>query len=60
MLGSFITCTVRQNYQVKEDQMGRVCSTDGEGKFYRVLAETPEGKRSLRIHMRIILKWILE
>jgi hypothetical protein len=34
--------------QVKEDEMGRACSTNGEKRnAYRILAGKPEGKRPL-------------
>jgi hypothetical protein len=47
---SFITCTLRlvynQNDQVKEDEMGRTCSTHGDKRnAYRVVVRKPEGKR---------------
>jgi hypothetical protein len=33
---------------VKEDEMGRACSTNGEKRnAYRILVENPEGKRPL-------------
>jgi hypothetical protein len=32
---------------VKEDEMGRVFSTNGEKNAYRILVAKPEGKRSL-------------
>jgi hypothetical protein len=36
------------NYQVNEDEMGRVCSTNWEkGNAYRILVGKPEGKRPL-------------
>jgi hypothetical protein len=37
-----------QVYQVKEDEMGRACSTN-EGKLnaYKILVENPEGTRPL-------------
>jgi hypothetical protein len=35
------------NYQVKEDEMGRACSTNGEKTAYRILVGKPEGKRPL-------------
>jgi hypothetical protein len=42
---SFITCNF---LQVKEDEMGWVCSTTGEKKnAYRILVGNPEGKRPL-------------
>jgi hypothetical protein len=35
-------------YQVKEDEMGRACSTNGEKRnAYRILVGQPEGKRPL-------------
>jgi hypothetical protein len=48
---SFITCTFAKynyNYQVKEDEMGGACSTNGEkSNAYRILVGKPEGKRPL-------------
>jgi hypothetical protein len=39
----------KQNDQVKEDQMCRVCNTNGEKRnAYRILVRKPEGKRPLR------------
>jgi hypothetical protein len=36
------------NDQVKEDEMGRACSTNGEKRnAYRILVGNPEGKRPL-------------
>jgi hypothetical protein len=36
------------NFQVKEDEMGRACSTNGEKRnAYRILVGKPEGKRPL-------------
>jgi hypothetical protein len=45
-----------QNNQVEEDEMGGVCSTNGE-KFnaYRLLVGKPEGKRPLRRSRR---RWV--
>jgi hypothetical protein len=41
------------NYEVKEDGMGRACSTSGEKKnSYRILVGKPEGKRPLGIPRR--------
>jgi hypothetical protein len=41
---------------VKEDEMGRECSTNGEKRnTYRILGEKPEGKRPLRRHRR---RWV--
>jgi hypothetical protein len=35
-----------QNDQVKEDEMGRACSTNGEKRnAYKILVGNPEGKR---------------
>jgi hypothetical protein len=40
---------------VKEDEMGRACSTNGEKRnAYRILVGKPEGKRSLK---RLIHWW---
>jgi hypothetical protein len=37
------------NGQVKEDEMGEACSTNGEKRnAYRILVGKPEGKRPLR------------
>jgi hypothetical protein len=34
--------------KVKDDEMGRACSTNGENRnAYRILVEKPEGKRPL-------------
>jgi hypothetical protein len=42
---SFITCTL---LQVKEDEMGGACSTNGEKRnVYRILVGKPEGNRPL-------------
>jgi hypothetical protein len=50
---SFITCTVRQVYQVKEGEMDRACSTNGgKRNAYRILVGNPEGKRPLGRHRR--------
>jgi hypothetical protein len=38
-------------FQVKEDEMGRACSTNA----YRILVEKPEGKRPLRRPKR---RWV--
>jgi hypothetical protein len=60
-----IKCTLLQvqKNQVKEDEMGWACSTNGEKRYiYRTLAGKPEGKRPLgRLRRRwvVILKWIL-
>jgi hypothetical protein len=41
------------NNQVKEDTMGRACSTHGEMRnAYRILVEEPEGKKPLGRHKR--------
>jgi hypothetical protein len=42
---SFMTCTIRQ---VKEDEMGRACSTNGvKRNAYKILLGKPEGMRPL-------------
>jgi hypothetical protein len=49
-------------YEVKEDDMGRACSTNVEKRnAYKILVGKPEGKRPLGRPRRecIILKWIL-
>jgi hypothetical protein len=61
----FICSIVLIEYnRVKEDGMGRACSTHGEKRYTRkVLEQTPEGKRPLgrsRRRWEDILKWILE
>jgi hypothetical protein len=44
------------NDQVKEDEMGRACSTNGENRnAYRILVGKPEGKRPLG---RPIHRWL--
>jgi hypothetical protein len=44
------------NDQVKEDEMGRACSTHGEKRnAYRILVGKPEGKRPLG---RLRPKWV--
>jgi hypothetical protein len=49
---------------VKDDEMGRACSTDGARRnAYRILVGKSDGKRPLGRprHMRMdILKWIFE
>jgi hypothetical protein len=41
------------NYEVKEDGIGRACSTSGAKRnSYRILVAEPEGKRPLRIPRR--------
>jgi hypothetical protein len=64
-LHNLYSSTNNQNDQVKEDEMGRACSTNGgEEKciYDRLLVEKPEGKRPLGRRRRGwgILKWILE
>jgi hypothetical protein len=48
---SYVTCTLRQynqNDQLKEDEMGRACSTNGPKKnAYRVLVGKRDGKKPL-------------
>jgi hypothetical protein len=45
-----------RNYQVKEDEMGRGCSTNGAKRnVYRILVGTPEGNRPLG---RPRCKWV--
>jgi hypothetical protein len=40
--------TIYSSSEVKEDEMGRACSTNWEKRIaYRVLVGNPEGKRSL-------------
>jgi hypothetical protein len=52
------------NDKVKEDEMGRTCSTNGEKRnAYRISVGKPEGKRPLgrpRRRGRIILEWMLK
>jgi hypothetical protein len=52
------------NDQVKEDEIGRTCSTHGENmKAYGILVGKPERKRllgNIDVDGRIILKLILE
>jgi hypothetical protein len=51
------------SFQVKENEMDKACSTNGEKRnAYRILVGKPEGKRPLvRLrHGWIILKWILD
>jgi hypothetical protein len=53
---NFITCTLRQNDQVKEDEMGRACSTNGEKrKCIWILVEKPDGKRPVSRQRR---RWV--
>jgi hypothetical protein len=40
---------------VKEDEMGRACSTNGENYAYRILVGMPEGKRPLGRRRR---RWV--
>jgi hypothetical protein len=48
IMRSFISRTLRQNEQVKEDEMGKEYSTDGEKRSARrILVRKPEGKRPL-------------
>jgi hypothetical protein len=62
----FATLNVMQGAypMVKEDEMGRACSTNGEKRnAYRILVGKPEGKRPLgrpRRRSWTTLKWMLE
>jgi hypothetical protein len=52
-----------QSDQVKENEMGRACSMNGEKNAYRIFVGKPEGKLPLerpRDKWWIILNWILE
>jgi hypothetical protein len=55
----FITCTLRQiqlESSVKEDEIGRACSMNGEeANAYSILAGKPEGKSPLG---RPRCKWV--
>jgi hypothetical protein len=52
---SFITCTPA-NDQVKKDEMGRACSTNGEKRnAYRILVGKPEEEKPLG---RPRCKWV--
>jgi hypothetical protein len=43
-----MTLLAEQNDHVKEDEMGRACSTNGEKRnTYRIWVGKPEGKRPL-------------
>jgi hypothetical protein len=45
-----------QNDEVKEDEMGRACSTIGEKRnLYRILVGKPEGTKPLRTPRR---RWV--
>jgi hypothetical protein len=48
---------------VKDDEIGRACSMDGEYRYaYKILVENPKGNRPLGRPKRrwwTILKWIL-
>jgi hypothetical protein len=48
IMRSFVTCTLRQynqNGQVKKDEMGRPCMTNGEKKnLYRLFVRNPKKK----------------
>jgi hypothetical protein len=50
IMRSLITFVLaKQNYQVKDDEIGRACSTNGEKKNeYRILVGKPEGKDATR------------
>jgi hypothetical protein len=46
---------------MKEDEMGRACSTNGtKSNAYMILVGKPEGKEYQDVGGWIILKWILE
>jgi hypothetical protein len=46
IMRSFITCTC--NAQIKENEMGRICSTNRKkGNDHRILVGKPEEKRKL-------------
>jgi hypothetical protein len=47
-MGGFILCTLLQVQLVKEDEMGKACSTNGgKRSAYTILVGMPEGKRPL-------------
>jgi hypothetical protein len=50
--------------KIKEDEMGRTCSTYREKRnIYRISVKKPGGKRAVgryRSGWKIILKWVLE
>jgi hypothetical protein len=61
---NFLILSVRQG-SVKEDEMGRGCSTNGETRnAYRILVGKPEGKRDHYEDQDVggwtRLEWILE
>jgi hypothetical protein len=64
IIRSFITCLLHHlRYQVKEDEMGGVCSTDGrDEKYIQILVGKLKGRDHLE-HLgadgRIILQWML-
>jgi hypothetical protein len=40
------------NLKVKEDEIGRLCSTHGETRGHKIFVGKPEGKRQLGISRR--------
>jgi hypothetical protein len=46
---NFINCTLHQillSYQIKEDKIGRICSTQGAARnAYKILVGKPDGNR---------------
>jgi hypothetical protein len=48
MRSSSLVLLVKQNDQVKEDEIGKACSRNGEKRnAYRILVGKPEGRRPL-------------